>query len=114
VWVAEIRGGGAPHLPWSAAVLNPSTLRHTLEDAGFTMVHVLLERFDHRHDPRRFLELRLRLAAPWLDSLPADERTALVARIRSRLDALGPDDFVDPTEIIYASARVPSHRSAPL
>ncbi len=107
VWLAEMRASGAPDVPWSAAVLHPDALRHTLEGAGFTGVGTFLERFDYRHDPSRFVDLRVRLAKPWLDSLPEDERAALVARIRRRLDDLAPHDFVDPTEIIFATARAP-------
>jgi SAM-dependent methyltransferase len=114
VWAGEMHASGAPHVPWAPSVLDPGALRHTLEAAGFDAVHIFLERFDHRHDRQRFLDLRLRMAAPWLDSLPAGKRAALVARIRGRLDALGPDDFLDPTEIIFATARAPVHRSATL
>ena len=105
VWISEVRTSGAPHLPWSADVLAPDALRHTLEHAGFTTVHIFVERFDYRYEPRRFLELRLRLATPWLDTLSAADRAAVVARLRGRLDALAPDDFVDRTEIIFATAR---------
>ena len=105
IWSTEMRDAGAPWIHWWPDSLDPELLARALERAGFTAVRTRLERFDHRHDPARFLELRKALAAPWLAGLAASERDALLGRIEGRLAALGPDDYLDPTRILVVSGR---------
>jgi SAM-dependent methyltransferase len=106
-WAAEIRAfGGAATEPWPPAVLAPGPLRELMEVAGFTDIKIATGRFDYQHHPRRFLELRFALVAPWLASFAPDTRARLVERMRERLATIPDSGFLDPTEILFASARV--------
>jgi SAM-dependent methyltransferase len=105
IWSAEARAAGAPIVPWEPDTIDPDALRRLLTRAGFRDVNIDFRPFDHRHDPASFLRFRMALATPWLDSLPGDDRAALLARIQSRLDALDPDGYLDPTRILVAYAR---------
>ena len=105
IWTEEMRAAGAPWIGWWPEALDPDRLSAAFERAGFTGVRARLERFDHRHDPTRFLELRTALARPWLDSLPIADRNALLGRIGERLARLSSDDYLDPTRILVVSGR---------
>ncbi len=105
-WRGECRAFGAIISPWPPETLDPGELERLLEDAGFVKARTSLRRFDHRHQPRRFLDLRLSLAQPWLQSLEPAARARFVTQVRARLAALDQTGFLDPTEIIFASATV--------
>lgn len=106
-WLAETRAYGAAPGRWPTEVIHPEALQRALERAGLAAVRITVGRFDYRHDPRRFLELRLAMAQPWLAGLAAEARAELVAGLTARLAALAADGFVDPTPILYAVARRP-------
>lgn len=104
-WLDETRALGVSAAPWPAEAIEPDRLAGALARVGFTEVQLWLARFDHRHEPENFLELRMSLARPWLERIPSEARAAFLARVRARLAAIPPDGFVDPSEIIYATAR---------
>lgn len=113
LWLAAIRARGATRTAWSESVLGEEPLRRTLEHAGFADVRTSRARLNHRHDPQRFLELRMAMATPWLATLSTEDRAALHACVRDGLGALAPDDFVDPAEMVFATARSPRADSGP-
>ena len=104
IWTEEIVASGAQVGAYSATAINPLALHQALERAGFESVRVWADRFDYHHPRDRFLELRTGLAARWLASLDTVAREQLIARVRSRLATLPDDGFLDPTEILFATA----------
>ena len=107
VWRDAVRDFGAPALPaWPASVLSVPSLQRSLAESGFRDVSVELGRFDHDHDPAAFLEIRLGTSGPWRQTLPEATHAAFLADVRARLAALPPAGFHDPTEILFARARV--------
>ena len=105
-WLAEVTAAGIAGVSWSPDAIEPDALTRALASAGFKSSRLFFQRFDHRHDPERFLRLRIALAAPRLASLSSSQRAAFLSRVRMRLGALSADDYVDPTEIIFAVAKV--------
>ena len=103
-WLAAMREHGATIPSWPADATLPDRLADALRASGFSAVRTWTAPFDHRHDPERFVALRLALARPWLDSLPPGDAARFVATLTTRLSGLGPDDFVDPTPVLYARA----------
>ncbi|HEY5922425.1 MAG TPA: methyltransferase domain-containing protein [Kofleriaceae bacterium] len=103
VWIEEISAAGAPLTQWPADMMNPLSLRHALERAGFETARVWCDHFDYPHDREQFRELRTSLQAPFLASLEDGKRRQLLERVDERWSALPIDAFIDRTEIIFAT-----------
>ena len=96
--------------PWAPEAIDPDALALALERAGFVDLRLAIRRFDHQHEPARFLALRLAMARPWLNSLGPEREAAFRAAAAARLATIDRDGFLDQTPIIYATARVPRPR----
>jgi ubiquinone/menaquinone biosynthesis C-methylase UbiE len=111
IWFGELGAAGAQ-------APNPSVMRHAMMDsvekvttllteAGFSIVETSEWSGDDPVDPELFIARRTNLGMSRVrfESLPPDERSALVERARKRLEVLSPEDFVVRERAIYAWAR---------
>lgn len=109
-WMDTTRAYAAAPAPWAPEVIDPDALAHALDRAGFVDLRLAIGRFDHQHEPARFLALRLAMATPWLNSLGPEREAAFRAAVAAHLARIDRDGFFDPTRIMYATAIVPSIR----
>jgi ubiquinone/menaquinone biosynthesis C-methylase UbiE len=111
IWFGELDAAGAqapdPAVMHHAMMDTPDKVRELLTEAGLSDVETSDWSGDDRVDPDRFISRRTNLGMSRVrfESLPPDERSALVARARKRLDALSPQDFVVRERALYAWAR---------
>jgi SAM-dependent methyltransferase len=88
----------------------PDKMRGLLERSGFASIRSWTRPFEYRQSIDEFLAHRTGHGASKrrLDSLGDGDRRTCTDRVRSHLQALGPDDFVDRSEVVFAVAATPS------
>jgi SAM-dependent methyltransferase len=84
----------------------PDKVTAMLRAAGFADVSTERVPWEQRPTPAEFLEQRLSLghSSRRLSGLPARARAEMVRAARARLDALGPEGFVQRREVVLAVA----------
>ena len=84
----------------------PDKLKGLLRGTGFAEIDVRPMRLQHRFDLAGFLDLQVRfLSAQGLGSLAPTERDRVVGSAGERLARLSSEDFVERTEVLFATAR---------
>jgi SAM-dependent methyltransferase len=110
VWDEELERHGAPparpdfldHEPLSSA----AKVSALFAAEGLVVVRAWERPFDHVYTPETFLALRTSLGTSGqrVSALSAERRQAVVDAARRRFAALGPDDFVDRTHVVFTIA----------
>ena len=110
-WIEELDShGAAPAPPQMMSnhhpVSSPERVSTLLHRAGFGSIRTWKHGFGHAYTIEEFITVRTKLG--WskrrVDTLAPAAREAFLRRARLRLERMGPVDFVDDTEIIFASA----------
>jgi ubiquinone/menaquinone biosynthesis C-methylase UbiE len=110
IWNEELDRHGAPPAPSMVAqhdlMDTPDKVRTLLETAGFREPRVDSIPWSHRPSLDEFVRRHVALGATGrrLVALSTHARTAFVREVRSRLEKLAADDFVDRREVIGATA----------
>ena len=113
-WDDELAAHGSPEqspiLAQHELVDTPEKVAALLEAAGFEAIRARGARPGFTTDLDHFVGWRTRLGPSKrrLDALDEAARASCVARARRRLERMGPDDFLDRSEIILATARAPA------
>jgi ubiquinone/menaquinone biosynthesis C-methylase UbiE len=110
VWLEELDSHGAAkaalemmsnHEP----VGTPERMRGLLQEAGFGSIRTWSHSFGHAYTLEEFMTVRTTLG--WskrrVDSLDPERREAFLRDARVRLENLGPHDFIDDAEVIFAT-----------
>jgi len=112
VWNQALAEAGVPLLPVrrvDAGLDSPQALDSLLRAAGFMPLHIWREQLQHQWDPASFWGL----ATGWgvnrqrLSLIEPDARSALLTRLRARLNQLGPEDYLWEGEVICAAGTKP-------
>lgn len=107
IWLEELDSHGAQatepigdHGP----VDTEAKVRALFEDTGFRDVRTWTGTREERQTAEEFLRHRLGhgTSRHRFESLAEDARSACLEKVRTRLEGLGPEDFVDRSEVIYA------------
>ena len=95
-----------PDLVDHAPLSTPTKLRALLEAEGFMGVRTWDSPFDHAYTPESFLTLRTGLGTgrERFMSLSLRDRRAVLDNVRRRFDSMAPEDFVDATCALLATA----------
>lgn len=110
IWNDELdRHGAPPAGPFIAQhelMDSPDKLRALLGDAGYVEIRAKVEPWSHRPSPDQFIARHtvLGVAGRRLTSMDSAARTDFLRRVRSRLENLAAEDFVDQSEVITATA----------
>ena len=110
-WIQELDAHGSAAA--DAAIMSnheplnsPSRMRTLLERAGFGSVRTWVRRFGHAYTLDEFITVRTKLG--WskrrFESLDLETRGRFLENARRRLEKMAPRDFLDDTEIIFATA----------
>lgn len=111
IWFGELEASGAqvphPSVMHHAMMDTPEKVTTLLTEAGFSDVKTGEWSGDDAADPELFIARRTNLGMSRVrfESLPPSERSALVERARTRLEALSLGDFVVRERALYAWAR---------
>ena len=114
IWSDELEAHGAPPPePGFARYETVNTIGKVsdlLSAAGFTNVTTWTGLYENRMTLDGFLRHRTGHGMSRLrfESLDADARVACLEGVRDRLRSVGPEGFVDRTEVIYATAQRPA------
>jgi SAM-dependent methyltransferase len=118
VWLEELDLRGAA--PGFASVdhsllCSTGVMECTLRAAGFAEVRTWTERLQNDYDPAGFIEMRTRrgASARRFASLDPRQRDRLLRSVERRFARMRPEDFVERTQMIFATAvrsRGPSPR----
>lgn len=110
-WEEELVASGAPAPDPGKRILNhevmntPGKLQSLLGEAGFSAVWAEARPLDFQPDLKTFMELQIRLSSrERLASLSPSARSACVERAERRLRELAPEDFLDSSEVLFATA----------
>ncbi|MEX0832811.1 MAG: methyltransferase domain-containing protein [Actinomycetota bacterium] len=113
VWNEELDAAGADEPDEEAEdaadeTNTPEALSRLLEEAGFESVRTQLLSLNYRPKPDEFV----RQMSTWgsqgrLQSLSADAYDRFIERVKERFERLRPDDFLDKSEVIIATAAAP-------
>jgi SAM-dependent methyltransferase len=92
----------------------PDKMRGLLERSGFVSIRSWTWPFEHRQSIEQFLAHRTGHGASKrrFDSLGARDQNICMARVRPRLQALVPEDFIDRSEVVFAVAATPNNGRA--
>jgi hypothetical protein len=73
---------------------------------GFESIRTWTSEFEHRYLPEEFLLIRTRRGTSRrrFESLTSERQRALLRRARERFEGMEPEDFVDRSEMIFATA----------
>jgi hypothetical protein len=118
VWNEQLDANGAAPADGRFArhdlVDTPGKMRDLLERSGFVSIRSWTWPFEHRQSIEQFLAHRTGHGASKrrFDSLGAGDQNLCIARVRSRLQALAPDDLVDRSEVVFALAATPNNARA--
>lgn len=111
VWMEELDAQGAAPRDTASWIVNgeamdtPDKLERLLLDAGFSSPRVEALPLGLRADVDSFLDLHTRYASrKRFGSLSAAARAECISRATARLEELAPDDFVDESEVLLATA----------
>lgn len=111
VWDRTLDAHGAEQSEGLAHGLTdtPDKVAGLLDRAGFRAVRTWSRRLDHRMDLEWFLAYRRSMGSgkQRLATLPPGARGPCLTEVRRKLKELGPEDFVDRSEVIFAVARAP-------
>jgi SAM-dependent methyltransferase len=109
------RPAGAPTVDLSSVdqvslTDSPEKVRALLHAAGFTLTRTWAEPHEHQWTPESFLAVRTGFGSSGarFNRLDAAAQADLLARVRARLDALSPADFVFRPEVVFATAHRPA------
>lgn len=112
-WDAELEAHGAPSsgpkLAWHERVDTLPKVTRLLRRAGFRDVVSRIELLVERPGKEEFIARRLKLGCcrHRLEALGREKRGAFVDAAIQRIDALGPEDFEEESEVIVSVARRP-------
>jgi hypothetical protein len=81
-------------------------MERLLRKAGFESIRTWKSEFGHRYLPEEFLLMRTRRGTSRrrFESLSSERQRALLRRVRERFAGMEPEDFVDRSEMIFATA----------
>jgi SAM-dependent methyltransferase len=113
IWMEELDRHGAPEEPLCPAsdlLDTPEKMADLLRSAGYMEVKTTSLAWDSGLDLESFIDRRQRLGVLMLrlDKLGAEFRTLCIARARSRLERLSPEDFVERREVIFGQGFKPA------
>jgi SAM-dependent methyltransferase len=118
VWNDQLDASGAApadeRFARHSVVDSPEKMRELLERSGFVSVRSWTRPFEYVQSINQFLAHRTGHGASKrrFDSLGAADQRTCIDRVRSRLEALAADDFVDRSEIVFAVAATPRNAAA--
>ena len=113
VWNDELdRHGAPPADPFIARhklMDTPDKLRTLLGTAGYGEIWTEAVPWSYRPSREEFIARHIALGVTGrrLTGMEPAARTAFLRRVRSRLESLAPEDFVDRSEVIAATAMAP-------
>jgi SAM-dependent methyltransferase len=98
-------GAAPPAAPAKPELMDtPEKLAGLLDGAGFTGVRTATDREPQPLTLEEFLEVHTRIGRSrrFFESLPPEDRRAMLDRAKERLAELGPEDFTDPQVAVLA------------
>jgi SAM-dependent methyltransferase len=111
IWEEELVASGAAPPDPKRRILNhelmdtEEKLRSLIDEAGFSAVRIDARPLGFQPDLRAFMELQVRLSSrERLASLSDSTRRGCIDRAERRLSELAPEDFLDPSEVLLATA----------
>ena len=113
IWNDELdRNGAPPAGPLIARhelMDSPDKLRALLDDAGFAEIRAEVVPWSHRPSLEGFIARHavLGVTGRRLASMDSAARTDFLRRVRSQLEDLAAEDFVDQSEVVAATAIAP-------
>ena len=113
VWNDELeRHGTPPAEPFIAQhdlMDAPDKLRTLLDNAGYERISTDLIPWSYRPNREQFIARHAALGVTGrrLATLPPGSRDAFLRQVRSRLETMDPEDFVDRSDVITATAIAP-------
>jgi SAM-dependent methyltransferase len=113
VWNEELDRHGAPPAPPFIArhelMDTPAKLHSLLGNAGYEQTRADLLPWSHRPSPEEFIarHAALGITGRRLAVMDSTARTDFLRQVRSRLENLAAEDFVDQSEVIAATAIAP-------
>jgi hypothetical protein len=113
VWNEELDRHGAPPAPPFIArhelMDTPAKLHSLLGNAGYEQTRADLLPWSHRPSPEEFIarHAALGITGRRLAGMDSTARTDFLRQVRSRLENLAAEDFVDQSEVIAATAIAP-------
>ena len=112
IWADELASAGAPpagEIANDELVDTSEKMRSILQRAGFETVKTWTEEYRATPTPEEFMDHRTKHGqGRWrLAQLDPDSRAGCLERVRRRLEASSPEDFLEISEVIYAVGRKP-------